>query len=1147
MREVFIVLPSQGMDSLSLDGTPQDCQEILTAWTAAYHPEVLRRTRKTANPMYGLYIYEEPMDTILITPKPTQDILDSYWVERAEGRNCTFLRDCGSVHSLVTEIIRCLDEDAAKDAENEKNTAEIKDSETKKDEISEEDENSEKDGGPVENTEFAEDTQTAVNTQETEDTQTAKNTNTTEDAAVSESSEECGKLLSNNVENTDPKMPQIPDFLAFGMMHLLSELMAYKLQYMSYLDDFSFKKSLLAALDACAAGDAETAHREMQTSWDQLIQSRQYYAPQDGFLFDLTLLDAEYLPESFEKEVENASHMNLLASADVVELMAQKYPQMLAALKKAMGAGNVCLTGGEFSETELPLLTQDGIIRRLQFGLKKYEQYLDGKRPEFFGRRRYGLTPLLPNILKRLGFSGALHFTLDDGRFPTTEQSRIAWKGPDNISIEAISRIPTDAQNTDAVASLPVKIAGSLNVDNAFGAIFAHWAGENTTSSWYELLKRSCRWSPIFGSLSTFSECLDATKYSSTDEKFPADRYISPYLTQAAAENTVDPISRWTRYHQLRTRLEAVRSLENMNALLAGNAGTSGNASTSSTSTASAGGNSAGGSSAEALLQKLEERSDSLKDFYNTAWQEMLTLERAAAEKITAALSDGTRKNALLLLNPWSFTVARTTDLSDAEKLLSVSKLVPPEEGCVKRHFWEKNATNSKKPVHAAFSEVPAMGFAFLRDESEAGISGAARVFGASGRSGIPGNTGENTAFAGEKKSHSWFSFGFGKKKGDVLPPPVYKDAETGMWIMTNEHLMLRFDAYTGHLRAAYDNEHRGNRFSQQLAMRLKSVPFDSLAEETPEEYSLMAADSFKTAIYADRSELEVCGRLMNRRGEILAHFTQTTTLRRGSSVVEFDVYLEPKREPGKNPWQSYYASRLAWGDPTVDLYRSIGLTKLPTSAKKIEAPYFVDVRPIHYTATTRIVSSVTHELAQRVKGQELRSENFLPERSAETEYSPQRLTLLSNGLPWHRSLGNSRLDTLLVVRGETSRRFRFAVAVNTPYPTSTALQFMAPVVSIPAALKKDSSSPCSGWLGHVSHRNVVVTHWEAIPDGVKIRFTETEGRKTKVTFQTLYPAVNAYQTDFLGEKINTFPIEDGKTAFEITGFGTMEICIKFK
>ena len=68
------------MDSLSLAGSDEDCRELLSAWTCVYHPDILRQTRKINTPIYGLYVYDEPENAILLTPKPTQEILDWSWI-----------------------------------------------------------------------------------------------------------------------------------------------------------------------------------------------------------------------------------------------------------------------------------------------------------------------------------------------------------------------------------------------------------------------------------------------------------------------------------------------------------------------------------------------------------------------------------------------------------------------------------------------------------------------------------------------------------------------------------------------------------------------------------------------------------------------------------------------------------------------------------------------------------------------------------------------------------------------------------------------------------------------------------------------------------------------------------------------------------
>ncbi|MBQ6109423.1 MAG: hypothetical protein IJK97_14515 [Thermoguttaceae bacterium] len=251
------------MDSLSLAGSDEDCRELLSAWTCVYHPDILRQTRKINTPIYGLYVYDEPENAILLTPKPTQEILDWSWIERAENRNCVFVKNCADLTALTAEVLEILKHDAELDAEAAAKNAE-EEAETAEGETASEPEPAEETAKP---------------------------------AAALPSGDPCAKPSKE-------EMPQTVDFLALGMMHLLSEVMSHKLQFMSYLDSNGFADNILASLDAVDSGDADKAHRRMQDAWDQLIQSRQYYAPQDGYVFDLALLDRDYIPESFQAELD---------------------------------------------------------------------------------------------------------------------------------------------------------------------------------------------------------------------------------------------------------------------------------------------------------------------------------------------------------------------------------------------------------------------------------------------------------------------------------------------------------------------------------------------------------------------------------------------------------------------------------------------------------------------------------------------------------------------------------------------------------------------------------------------------------------------------------------------------------------------------
>ncbi len=52
-----------------------------------------------------------------------------------------------------------------------------------------------------------------------------------------------------------------------------------------------------------------------------------------------------------------------------------------------------------------------------------------------------------------------MHCTLDDGRFPTADQSRIQWEGIDGTIIESLGCLPIDAGRADVFLSLAKKLS----------------------------------------------------------------------------------------------------------------------------------------------------------------------------------------------------------------------------------------------------------------------------------------------------------------------------------------------------------------------------------------------------------------------------------------------------------------------------------------------------------------------------------------------------------------------------------------------------------------------------------------------------------------------------------------------------------------
>ena len=328
--------------------------------------------------------------------------------------------------------------------------------------------------------------------------------------------------------------------------------------------------------------------------------------------------------------------------------------------------------------------------------------------------------------------------------------------------------------------------------------------------------------------------------------------------------------------------------------------------------------------------------------------------------------------------------------------------------------------------------------------------------------------------------------------------------------LLRNAHLEVTLDPVTGAIRSVHDRNVRGNRLSQQLALRMPGKPsepgeiwHDSSQTAT---YSVMSADSIEIKSAGPLvGELLCRGKLLDKQGKELARYAQTLRLARTSHVLELEIELEPLIEFGENPWESYLASRIAWNSEAVDLFRSVALGRHPTGLRRIEAPDYIDISE--------------------------------PRR---------RTTLLSGGLAYHRRVGDHMLDTLLLVRGETARAFRLGIGFELSHPHIAALEFNSePVVYQETAA---APTPESSWLLHINTKSVIATNLESIANsdgsvrGVRFRLLETAGRPAKVALSCFRSLKEANALDFLGGQLAPLKVEADKVFIKMTSHQWSEL-----
>jgi alpha-mannosidase len=825
-------------------------------------------------------------------------------------------------------------------------------------------------------------------------------------------------ILEAALQLLDAEFPAVApelaaEFFALGLCHLQVELLTRQLRYMSNLDEIQFRQRTLAAAEAVETGASENARDYLRSAFDLLTESREYFFPIEAHLLDLTLVATTTLGPSLRAELAGPGLVNLLLDGETLEVMAQREPESLVALREALEKQRATIVGGLWQEDELPLLPPEAVLAQLRRGLSAYQQHL-GCRPTIFARRRFGLSPLLPQVLRKLGFLGAFHFTLDDGRFPTGNQSKIRWEGLDGTPLEAAARLPLDAARADCFLQLPETLGHILDLDHAATLIFAHWP--NQASCWYDDLRRTAEYSPALGRFNSVTEYFRSTEYAGQTIRHKADQYRSPYLRQDVAADRVNPISRWSDYHRRRVWAETIAALAVLAQLIRGKTDVP----------------------ATDLLEEVEAARDATPEAQVALDQrldaELLRSKTAFAEALPR--SSAPARDGCLVVNPWSFAARQWIETPALEH-------VPALGGAV----WKTAEVAEKKE---AIVDLPALGFAWLE----------------AGPAPVPA--------APEPR-----------RRRDAKPqePPLAEEHT-----LRNELFQVQLNPLTGAIQSIHDLNYRGNRLAQQIAYRsphpARSVQGDESESAEELHYTIMAADEIAVTSSGPLvGQIVSRGRLMTREGEIAARFSQKTTIQRGSRVLTLEIDLEPLREPEPDPWNSYYAVRFAWGDPLADLVRSVHLTSQPTEIAQLEAPHFID----------------------------LRSEKT-------------RTTILTGGLPYHRHFGPRKLDSLLVVHGETARRFRLGIGVDLLHSVPAALHFLAPAVVIPQSVPPSASS---GWLFHINAKNVLATAWEPVAvdggiSGFRVRLLETEGRRSQVTLRCFRPVRSARKLDFLGAE----PIE---------------------
>lgn len=843
----------------------------------------------------------------------------------------------------------------------------------------------------------------------------------------------------------------VVQFFALGFAHLQAELMTRQLRYMSNLDEIRFRESALKAAEAACSGDPDKVKSHLQRAFDLLSESREYFYPVQNHLIDLTLTADTTLGAGLLRELREGGRINLEITGSLVAKLAKSHPDTLSELKKALAENRATIVGGEYHEGPSTLLPQSLWVRNFQRGREEYESHLQTT-PVVFGRRRYGLSPHLPGILASGGFTGALHFALDDGGFPVGNQSKFRWEGEDGQTVDALGRIPLDASRAGTFLKLADTVGRILDLDHAATAVFAHWP--DAVSPWYRLLRITAGYSPVLGAFRLLPEYFRDTQYVGARTQHPAERYSSPYLKQWVADGLPDPISRWTQLLRLVVKADSAVNVLVMRALVTGRWDQKASEIRSA---------------AIRLLEEATYEAETTSDHQVMAAR-VAECDRILADAISlfaenlfqAAAATDTRGTGHMFLNPHPFS-------QRGPAFLTGSKFPPKTERPV-----VATGENGNDPVVV---EVPSFSYW-----------------------AVPRNDEPHQAEVEKRRSL------FSRRAKDEPPLRV-----EGLAVQ-NEFYRLKVDETSGGIAAFAAAPVGRNLLGQKLALRLP-IPSDSGGGELddPERfYSRMIAESVEVVFPGPpTAEIVSRGRLVDRAGDLVARFEQRVIVVQRIPIARIKIHLQPERLPDGSPWADYYACRFAWNDETAEVHGSSGWCRVKTEASLLESPWYV------------------HLMTQK-----------------------HALTFLTPGLPFHRRIGLRRLDTLLIVKGETAREFEVGIGLDLRYPLHAALQLIEPPAAVP--IVSTLPNPACAWMIHVDVRNVLVTGMSPLMEGdrltgLRLELWETEGRAGDAVIRFCRHVRSAYRLDLWQREIEPLAAAEDAVTVHFARFQRCSIEVRFR
>jgi len=474
-EDLIVLIPCHSLEDFPTDLGDEDAESLLNAFAVLWHPRLLA----VSGVIPSWHRADEPpellQNRLILIPTPCTDWIPADWIDLAERSGAVVVSQVNRREDWVRAVLEPLEQPEEPPEHHEPQATSDSASATES-------------GESVSGESVASEVSPL-----SDESETGPDRETIPPAALSD-------------KTLDPEL--VADFFALGSCFLQMELLTRQMHHFSSLDEVHLQREALSAAQAAIADDAPAAQAHLRNCFEVLTEARERFYPVDCYLIDLCLVIPRLADDHFARMLPQETPVNYLLTAADLDAIVTDRPEFGPRLHDAWEAGRCDIVGGELQESPSPLLPVESVLWGFAEGHTLFRRHL-GRVPTTWGRRRYGLSTLMPQILSRYGYHSALHVVLDDGIYPDAEESKIRWEGCDGSVLDAMTRIPLAADSAASFLRLAERLAESMEQDQVAALLFARWPEQ--TGPWLDDLHRMQRYSNCLGRFIPFDEFFQQT------------------------------------------------------------------------------------------------------------------------------------------------------------------------------------------------------------------------------------------------------------------------------------------------------------------------------------------------------------------------------------------------------------------------------------------------------------------------------------------------------------------------------------------------------------------------------------------------------------------------------------------------------------